>query len=91
MTRYGLLIGGVLGAALLLAPVTLSGQQPAAGAPAPACADPLHTSGPCPAPAGQPPPPVTTRWREAGPCSRAKVGARNVTGSMPSARGSGPT
>jgi putative heme-binding domain-containing protein len=47
------LIGSVFGAALLLVPEALAGQQPAAGAQAPACSDPLHTSGPCPAPAGQ--------------------------------------
>jgi putative heme-binding domain-containing protein len=54
MARHGLLIGGVFGAALFLVPATLSAQQPTTGGQSPACADPLHTSGPCPAPAGQP-------------------------------------
>jgi len=53
MARYRLLIGGIFGAALFLVPAALSGQQPTTGAQTPACADPLHTSGPCPAPAGQ--------------------------------------
>jgi putative heme-binding domain-containing protein len=53
MARHGLLIASVFSTALFLVPEARSGQQPAAGAQAPACSDPLHTSGPCPAPAQQ--------------------------------------
>jgi putative heme-binding domain-containing protein len=46
VARRGLLIGGVLSAALFVVTPPVHAQQPAAGAPA--CADPLHTTGPCP-------------------------------------------
>jgi putative heme-binding domain-containing protein len=46
VARRGLLIGGVLSAALFVGTRPVHAQQPAAGAPA--CADPLHTTGPCP-------------------------------------------
>jgi quinoprotein glucose dehydrogenase len=46
MARRGLLIGGVLSAALFVVSPPVHAQPPPAGAPA--CADPLHTTGACP-------------------------------------------
>jgi putative heme-binding domain-containing protein len=52
MRRHRFLIAGVLGATLVFS-ATLHGQQPAAGAQAAPCADPLHTTGPCQVAPGQ--------------------------------------